>query len=240
MKDLHSHILMGIDDGSKNIETSIKILKKAEKDNITDIMLTPHYIKESIYNANNKEKKNILTKLQNELKKEKININLYLGNEVYADNNILKLIDDNEIMTLNNSRYILIEFPLRDRMQNDKDIIFKLITHNYIPIIAHPERYSYIQDNPSKIEEYLELGALLQGNYQSLFNKYGKQAKKTLKILIKNKQISFLGSDIHKEKDEYNIKKLEKKLLKLTKNQQEVDNLMYKNFDKVIKNEEIQ
>ena len=239
MKDLHSHILMGIDDGSKDIETSIAILKKAQKENVTDIMLTPHYIKGSIYNANNNKKKSILKQLQQEIKKENIDIKLYLGNEIYADDDILDLLDSGEAATLNDSRYVLIEFPMRDRLQSDKDIIFKLITHNYIPIIAHPERYTYIQKDPSRIEEYLELGALLQGNYLSLFSKYGKNAEKTLKTLIKNNQISFLGSDIHRKDDNYNLKKLSKILLKLTRSKTIVDSLMTSNFDKVIKNEEI-
>ena len=92
MKDLHSHILMGIDDGSKDIETSIAILKKAQKENVTDIMLTPHYIKGSIYNADNNKKKSILKQLQQEIKKENIDIKLYLGNEIYADDDILDLL----------------------------------------------------------------------------------------------------------------------------------------------------
>ncbi len=237
MKDLHSHILMGIDDGSKELKESLEVLKKAEKEGITDIMLTPHYIKNSNYAENNQGKENRLRTLKEEVIKNKIKINLYLGNEVYIDDEILNLIKEGEIATLNNSRYILIELPLMNELQNVKESIFDLVRNGYIPIIAHPERYHYIQDDPTKLEEYLEMGALLQGNYQSLLGKYGQKAKKTLKILLKNNKIQFLASDIHKETDEYHLKKINKKLEKLIKDKKTVEDLLNRNFEKVIKNE---
>lgn len=239
MKDLHSHILMGIDDGSKDINESIKILRQAQEKNITDIMLTPHYINNSIYNADNQKKKSLLLKLKEELKKENININLYLGNEVYIDEDIVNLIKEKKISTLNDTRYVLIELPMREELKNDKEIIFNLITNNYIPVIAHPERYTYIQDDPNKIDKYIELGALFQGNYLSLYGNYGKSAQKTLKKLIKTNKITFLGSDIHKSSTDYKTEKLEKKLLKLTKNKEIVENLMNNNFEYLINNKEI-
>lgn len=239
MKDLHSHILMGIDDGSKDINESIKILRQAQEKNITDIMLTPHYINNSIYNADNQKKKSLLLKLKEELKKEDININLYLGNEVYIDEDIVNLIKEKKISTLNDTRYVLIELPMREELKNDKEIIFNLITNNYIPVIAHPERYTYIQDDPNKIDKYIELGALFQGNYLSLYGNYGKSAQKTLKKLIKTNKITFLGSDIHKSSTDYKTEKLEKKLLKLTKNKEIVENLMNNNFEYLINNKEI-
>lgn len=239
MKDLHSHILMGIDDGSKDINESIKILRQAQEKNITDIMLTPHYINNSIYNADNQKKKSLLLKLKEELKKENININLYLGNEVYIDEDIVNLIKEKKISTLNDTRYVLIELPMREELKNDKEIIFNLITNNYIPVIAHPERYTYIQDDPNKIDKYIELGALFQGNYLSLYGNYGKSAQKTLKKLIKTNKITFLGSDIHKSSTDYKTEKLEKKLLKITKNKEIVENLMNNNFEYLINNKEI-
>ena len=83
------------------------------------------------------------------------------------------------------------------------------------------------------------MGALFQGNYQSLWNHYGKEAKKTLKILLKNNRIQFLGSDIHRQTEKLNTKKLYKKLEKITKNKKKVEDLLERNFDKVIKNEVI-
>ena len=126
-----------------------------------------------------------------------------------------------------------------NKLQNLKDIIFELIRHNYIPILAHPERYQYVQDNPLELQEYLDMGVLFQGNCKSLLGSYGKTAKKTLKILLKNNMIHFLASDIHRKEDNYNLEKVNKKLLKIVKDKQTVLNLLDRNFDKVIHNEEI-
>ena len=82
MKDLHSHLLFGIDDGSKSLDESICLLKKMQEQNITDLICTPHYIENSKYVCNNKDKLKKIKKLKEKIRKENININLYLGNEL--------------------------------------------------------------------------------------------------------------------------------------------------------------
>ena len=141
MKDMHNHILFSIDDGSKNIESSIEMLKKAQENGIDEMILTPHYILNSKYNANNELKNKLLDELKERCEVEGINIKLHIGNEVWADEGIPELIKKGEISTLNNSRYLLIEFPLHNEDKRAQQIIFEIISHNYIPIIAHPERY---------------------------------------------------------------------------------------------------
>lgn len=239
MKDLHTHILFNIDDGSKSIEESITILKKMENLGITDVMLTPHYIENSNYDCNNKEKKEILKVLEKKVSEENISINLYLGNEAFFAENLLSLIKSKKISTLNRSRYLLIEFPMGPVYNNTPMIISELISKGYSPILAHPERYPDFQENSQIAEEYLRMGVHLQGNFTSLFGKYGKKSEKTLKILLKKKQISFLGSDVHHE-PQFDLKKLEKKLIKITKDKEYVADLLNNNFDKVVNDEEIE
>ena len=236
MKDLHSHLLFGIDDGSKDISESISLLKEAEKQGITELMITPHYIEESKYNCNNKKKKKRFDQLVQAVKDEGINIKLYLGNEVFINDNFIKLLKKKEITTLNNSKYILLEFPLGNMLYNTKDIIYELVVAGYVPVLAHPERYRIFQRHPDHIEEYLRMGVLLQGNYKSLFGKYGSQAKKTLIYFLKKHQITFLGSDCHHEKD-FKIKKLKKKLKSIVKSDNMIEDLLENNFNKVISNE---
>ena len=233
MVDVHSHIMYGIDDGSESIETSLEILKDAYNNGVTDIFLTPHYIENSRFNCNNKEKQKILNILKTKLKEEKISINLYIGNEVFIDENILEHIKNNEIAPLNNSKYILVELPMGRMYNNTKEILFNLIIEGYTIVLAHPERYRYMQEDDKKLEELLSMGVLLQGNYRSLFGYYGKDAKKALKKFIKKKQISFLGSDIHKN-DGYNLKKLEKKVLKLSKDKEYTENIIKNNALEII------
>ena len=238
IKDLHSHILYGIDDGSKTIEESIVLLKKMEKAGTKELILTPHYIENSKYNANNRSKEALFRQLKKKAKEEKINIDLYLGNEVFFSNNMIELIKKGEIKTLNKSKYLLFEFPMTRFYNNSLEVINQLVSNGYIPVLAHPERYTEFQKNPSLVIEYLKSGVLLQGNFTSLFGKYGRHSRKVLKLYLKNKWITFIGSDAHHEVA-YDNKKLEKMLLKITKDKEYTEELLSKNFDKVINNEDI-
>ena len=99
MNDFHTHILYGIDDGANTIEESINILSFLSNNGVKNVFLTPHYVQNSKFNANNRKKKSIFNKLQKEVIKNNININMYLGNEVYINDNIVELIKKDEIMT---------------------------------------------------------------------------------------------------------------------------------------------
>jgi len=239
LKDIHSHLIYGVDDGSKSLEESIELLKKMEKAGTTDLMLTPHYVENSNFICNNKNKNTIFKKLKDKAKKENININLYLGNEVFFTENFLKLIKSGEIRTLNNSKYLLFEFPMNHLYPNTGDVISLIISKGCVPVLAHPERYLKFIKHPDIAEEYLRMGVLLQGNFTSLFNKYGRESKKLLTYYLKKHWITFLGSDTHNDIKRYNEKKLRRKLLRITKDKDYVDDLLYNNFDKVINNEEI-
>lgn len=228
MKDIHSHILYGIDDGCKTFEESLSILNKLYNEGITDLVATPHYIIGSNYNFDNKYK----TKLINELSKES-KVNIYIGNEVFIDNDIFKYIKDKKISTINNSRYLLVELPYTNNSRI-KDMLLNLINNGIVPIIAHVERYKYLSiDN---LQEYIKLGCLLQGNITSLSLKYGRNSKRKLKILLKNNMIYILGTDTHS--NVLNISSCLKKLSKLV-SLEEYNNLINNNFDKIINNEEI-
>ena len=238
MKDLHTHLLFGIDDGSKSLDESIKLLKEMEKSGVTECLLTPHYIENSKYNCDNNKKEELFDELRKAAKTEDINIKLYLGNEVYMTSEFIRLLNEEKIKTLNGSHYLLFEFPMRQIYHNTSEVINELVRNDYVPVLAHPERYEMVQKHPELIEEYLRCGMLLQGNYTSLFGKYGRKAEKTLKYFLKQKWISFLGSDTHHDVS-FSEEKLRKKLLKITKDADYVEDLLVNNFDKVINNQKI-
>ena len=114
LKDLHSHLLYGIDDGCKTIEESLSLLKKMSAAGVKDIIITPHYIENSKYVFNNESKEKLFTILKNEVKFEKIDVNLYLGNEVFYTDHFVELIESGEVQTLNNSKYLLFELPMHN------------------------------------------------------------------------------------------------------------------------------
>ena len=220
MTDIHSHILFDVDDGAKNIDESITLLKKLSEIGFKNVILTPHYIKGSEYNSQNKEKLTKLKELKEELTTQNININIYLGNEIFINSEIYDLIKTGYIYTLNNTKYILVELPFHNQIVNLEDIIYELKVKGLVPIIAHPERYSYFQKNYKEIDRLREEGFLFQGNYASILGYYGKESQKLLKYMLKKQYIDYLGTDIHRVNKTYvidNIKKIEKKILKITK-----------------------
>ena len=132
--DYHCHILPGIDDGSRNIEQSILMVNEAKDAGFTKIISTSHYM-ENYYECNEKNRKILLEQVQKSIS----GIELYLGNEIYITNDIVNLLKDGKASTINNTRYVLFEFPLiQTKPMNDKEVIYRLIENGYIPIIAHP------------------------------------------------------------------------------------------------------
>ncbi len=235
MIDFHSHILPGIDDGSRSIEQTIRMLKEAKEAGFTKIISTSHYI-EGYYESDEAER----TELLNEVQKNISGIELYLGNEIYITNNMINLIQNKKASTINNSKYVLFEFPLSAKSMNDKEVVYRLIENGFVPIIAHPERYSYVQDNPEYIEELAEMGALFQANYGSIIGMYGKKAEKTLKKLLKNDLIRFFGTDSHRIDQVYTkMPKILKKLHKFLSDE-EIEEFTVINPQKVLNNEDIE
>ena len=232
MIDIHSHIMSGIDDGARSLEESLLLLKKMSAIGISHIVATPHYIVGSHYILNNQQK---LEKL------EKIPLYLYLGNEIFMDPSILALIKKNEIAPINGSRYILIELPVSRPMNEMMEFLFYFRSKDFVPIIAHPERYVYLQENHELIEKFLKMGCLFQGNFSNILEKYGAHAKKLFLYMLKNNQYHFLATDIHHEDDILfkKMKKVKKEIIKLT-SKEKFQELTYDNPLKVLKNENIE
>ena len=228
MIDIHSHILYGIDDGAKTVEESLNILKKAYSSGLTDIVLTPHFIINSKYNCNNKDKLVLLNKLRDELRKNNIDINLYLGNEVYIDEGISNLVY-NDIALINGSKYMLIELPMNRKSTIINDVLYELSKKNIIPVIAHPERYTAYYKDYEFFYDLIEKGCLLQGNIGSLYGMYGIKAKRMIKGLLKRRMITVMGSDIHHDTSDIYSKNIEKDLLKFLKDSDYVNDILINN-----------
>lgn len=243
MIDVHNHILFGIDDGSKSLEESIAIIEQAIENGYTSLILTPHYRAEQDYVCDNKEKYRRFSILQEEVKKRNLKINLFLGNEVTLDEDFFYYLNTEQILFLNDGRYVLIELPLTERIDdNIIDKVFdKLLECGCIPIVAHPERYDYYQDL-SEFERLLKKGALFQGNISSLYGKYGHNAKETLEEMLRRNMIHFMASDIHKE-TQTSYDRAEDafyRVVELTRSKRIAQDLFRNNAVKVLKDVKIQ
>lgn len=196
MIDIHNHLLFGVDDGSDSFELSLKLLKEAQKEGINDIILTPHYIKNGDY----KYKANVIKKVyevfREHVKKHNIKINLYLGNELYIHEELDNLLQVKEVLSLNDSKYVLVEFPFTSYRDEYDEILYNITTLGYKIIIAHPERYKYVKENHKFIKRWVDNGYLLQVNQNSL-NK--KDLRAMIFDWIHEGYLYFIASDAHNE-----------------------------------------
>lgn len=219
MTDVHSHILFGIDDGSRTISESIELLKKLKSVGFNNVILTPHFILDSTYNSNYEANKKIYNELKERLLNENIDINIYLGNEIFIDKNVPTLLEKNIITSLNGTKYVLVEFPMHNKLLNIEDILYEIRSRGYEVVIAHPERYDAFKEDYSIVDTLREDGFLFQSNYSSILGYYGKDSIKLLKYMLKRHYIDFLGTDIHRIEKTYvidNFKKIEKHIIKIT------------------------
>ena len=199
MIDIHSHIINEIDDGSKNIEMTINMLKKAEQSGTTDIIATPHFMRGRFEVEYNEVVKKV-EGLREIAKENNININIYAGQEVYYSKNILEYYNDKIIGTINNTKYMLIELPMLEfNIDEVINIIYELQIRGITPIIAHPERYKLFIKKPSMINSLIKEGMLFQLNAGSLSGKFGRDVRKTAINYLKNNIYSFIASDAHRD-----------------------------------------
>lgn len=239
MIDIHSHILNEVDDGSVSLENSIEILKKAESAGFTDIILTPHFIEGYYENIKSEISPKIRALKQAEYD-ENIEVTLHHGNEIFLSENTPKLIYDCKASTLANSRYVLFEVPFTTKMMTMEEILGQIIEMGAIPVLAHPERFNFIQEDPASLIKLLKMGVLAQSNYGSFIGMYGKEAKKTAEILIENRLIQFLGSDVHRHGHIYeNIDKIIRKIESIVDDSKYVNDLTTNNPRCVIEDMDI-
>ena len=239
MVDIHSHILPGIDDGSSDIEETITMVKEAYKSGFTKIISTSHYYLRH-YEVNESIRIECINEINNRLKEIGCDMQVFPGSEIYFTNDIINLLADHEASSMNSSRYVLFETSFIEQPDNFIDVVYSLLSNNYIPILAHPERYKYVQKDPNILLELLELGVLLQSNYGSIIGQYEKEAQKTVKLLLKNNFIHFLGSDAHRKDTTYPyIPRVIEELEDII-SERKIEELTEINPNSILQNEEIE
>lgn len=194
--DIHSHILSNLDDGAANIETSMSMLKMSVQNNVKSIIATPHFIPGTL-----EQKTDVINKsckdLNDKASTKGMSIDILPGCEVFITPEIVSLLKDGVIPTLNNSTYVLVEFPLMLIPTFAGDVLYSMQINGFRPILAHPERNSEIIKNPDILYKLVERGILAQINASSITGNFGKEIAKKSLGLIKNKLVHFVASDAH-------------------------------------------
>lgn len=193
--DIHTHILPNVDDGSKSIESSLKQLEKMSLEGIKKVFLTPHCMtgklsyKADLYDCTFKT-------LQDKINEKGIGIELLKGAEVYAEYELINTVVKNSL-TLGNSNYVLFETSLNLKSFSLASFIYELHKNNFKPILAHPERYTYVHKNFHILEEFRNRDVLFQINAPSLLGYYGNNVKNIAWKLLNKGWAHFIASDDH-------------------------------------------
>lgn len=194
--DMHSHLLPGLDDGVQSFEESLEVIHKLRAFGYTKLITTPHIISDSYRNS----PETILPKLaelNSFLEAKQLNFKVEAAAEYYLDDALMqKLAADEPLLTFG-KKYLLFETNFLNEPFFLKEFIFMATTKGYRLILAHPERFIYLHDNPSKVQDLLDRGVLFQVNLISLTGYYSKPAQKLAEKLISNKHVNFLGTDCH-------------------------------------------
>lgn len=207
MVDMHCHILPGIDDGSDNLECSLKMLHIAAKNGITDIIVTPHF-KLGHHNASGARIEDLIDFLSKEMDKQGIKINLYPGNEIYFFSEVGEYLEREKVLSLNNTDRVLIEFSPTQDFLYIRNALDTVMGYGYVPVIAHVERYMCLLEDYKKIEELKYMGAEIQINASSVCGGFGAKIKKYVRKLIEDELVDYVGTDAHDtERRSPNVKK---------------------------------
>ena len=194
--DLHSHILPGIDDGSKNWDMTEGMLQAAYRQGVRRIVATPHNYQENRKQDNENIRE--LCRRADELA-QMIDSSFHVlpGNEVLYRSGIPAEIEAGHILTLGGSAYLLVEFFPNESYGRISQGLRELVGYGYYPVVAHMERVNALFGNEERISEIVEMGCYLQVNCQSIMGGFFDRQAASLRKLIQNRKIHFLGSDCH-------------------------------------------
>ncbi|WP_031428807.1 tyrosine-protein phosphatase [Flavimarina sp. Hel_I_48] len=205
--DIHNHILPGIDDGAQNLEESVALVSQLNEIGISNFICTPHTMgdyypntPETINNAADTLRTSLMAKGNTSL--------IQTSSEYMLDEGFSTHLKDGDLMPFTSDKHILIEISYLQPPINLEELLFDLTHAGYIPILAHPERYSYYHKRPEYYAELQRLGCLLQLNALSLSDYYGSSVKKMALELLENGQYTFLGTDVHSFRHITQLKKI--------------------------------
>ncbi|WP_264563604.1 tyrosine-protein phosphatase [Flavobacterium sp. N3904] len=196
--DIHSHLMPGIDDGARTFEQSLDLVRSLQELRVSQFITTPHIMghvwkntKEGILELKNQTVK--------ELEKHSVVVPFQAAAEYMVDDQFVKLFQAGELLALK-GKHVLIEMSYVNAPMQLYAILFDLQIAGYIPVLAHPERYTFYHNN---FDEYLKLkrvGCLFQLNLLAVVGYYGESIAKIAEQLLQKGMYDFVGSDVHHSK----------------------------------------
>ena len=196
--DIHSHLLPGIDDGAQTFEDSLRLTKALQSLGTSQYITTPHIFQHFWENTF----ENITTleaSTRIELNKNQLSIPFRAAAEYMMDEQFVTLFQSGKLLTLKDN-YVLVEMSYLNPPIQLYAILFDLQVAGYIPVLAHPERYLFYQNNFAEYQKLINAGCLLQLNLLSVVGYYGDGIAKIAERLLQKGMYRFVGSDVHHDK----------------------------------------
>ncbi len=198
MVDLHCHILPGVDDGSASDEESCMMAQLAADSGVTVIAATPHCnVRGCFDNYDSDALRERFLHLARLLRQNQIPIGLRTGMEVYVTPEVPELIRRKQLLTLGGSHYLLVEFGFRESGRYADHMLKEIMELGLIPVVAHPERYEFVQEERERLLRWIEAGYVLQLNKGSLFGFFGRRVARTAHWCLGEGCVHLIGSDAH-------------------------------------------
>lgn len=196
--DIHCHILPGVDDGSPDIPTSVRLVSRLADLGITRIIASPHVTQDTFENTP-PVLDSALDDLRRALADAGITMPVARSAEYRLDEYFASQLAAGAITPLPGNHILVENSFIQEPWGLDK-ILFDLKIKGYKPILAHPERYLYYSGSArNRYRQLHDAGTLFQVNILSLTGHYGKTERDTARHLLDNGWIDFLGTDLHNE-----------------------------------------
>lgn len=199
MIDLHCHIIPWVDDGADNAAVACQMAMHALHTGVKTIVATPHCnLMGARRNYRGRAYTECISMFRALMRQHHIPIEILPGAELFAHpSNLRQLLDEHLVMTLNDSRYLLVEFNFAVAGEEITDALELISRRALIPVVAHPERYAAVQRDPSLVALWFRKGYIIQVNKGSILGRLGERALSTSLHLLRSGLIHVIASDAH-------------------------------------------
>lgn len=202
--DMHSHLIPGIDDGARDLEDSITLIKGLMGLGYRKLITTPHILAD-LYRNTPATIGDGLRTVQAELGRQQIDVGLHAAAEYLMDDHFIRLLESDAPLLTLKDKLVLVELSFAVPAINLKEILFQAQLKGYQPVLAHPERYLYFGADKTWYDQLKDAGCYFQLNLLSIRGYYGKGSQELAQYLIKKKYVDLLGTDLHHEKHLANL-----------------------------------
>jgi protein-tyrosine phosphatase len=196
MFDLHCHILPGIDDGARDLDTALAMARMAVADGIRTIACTPH-IYPGLYDNDAAGIRVAIARFQAVLDEQAIALHLVEGADTHLDSDLAGAVRAGRVPTLAGSRYLLLEPPHHVAPPGFEHQVFGLMTAGIVPVITHPERLTWIEDHYDLFMRLVDRGAWMQITAGALTGRHGRRPRYWSERFVGEGKAHVLATDAH-------------------------------------------